>query len=467
MKKILCLAISFLLLSSVFTVAVSASSINPAGNCNIEFTVKKADPSNVIKDGVIGELEYEKCDVTLNDTRTPLLIIYGSGNNTYSMALEMLKTMEYYFSWDDVHGFNFAVKCRPPMFTQTIYPKTNAKFPEDEFLCNLGLAVSFEPYVTADACQFYYAISKIKDTGEYLEGHWNQLGTHGTFDPEPLKDYFISFEDDGSVIFEWSVPFDDIVNVEAKPVADGLKIFLDLSLTAGTDTPTSLFKEVYGISFGDLGFLGDRNIVGGPRSATATLSGEMITDWVSPFSDVKPKNWFFGSVAYVANEARALMGGVSATKFDPNGAMTRGQLVTVLWRNEGSKTPGTSAVFTDVKKGSYYEKAISWAAENGIVNGVGDGKFAPDKPITREQIAAIFCRFAEFKGYDTTGRGKMTAFSDVGKISAWAKDPVSWAVSAGLIKGTKVGAKMLVDPLGNATRAEVATIIMRFIELNK
>ena len=173
--------------------------------------------------------------------------------------------------------------------------------------------------------------------------------------------------------------------------------------------------------------------------------------------DVRDSDWFAQSVYYALKNG--LMNGVSDTKFAPNDPMTRAMLVTVLWRYEGSPEEGKN-VFTDVPDGQWYAKAVAWAAENGIVGGVGDGKFDPNGNITREQMAAILFRYANKKGIDVTARGDLSKFPDAGKVSDWAKDPIAWAVGAGIIGGSD--GKLL--PQGSATRAQVATILMRFIE---
>ena len=139
--------------------------------------------------------------------------------------------------------------------------------------------------------------------------------------------------------------------------------------------------------------------------------------------------------------------------------MTRAMLVTVLWRYEGEPEAGKNT-FSDVPNGQWYTNAVAWAAENGIVGGVGNNRFDPDGEITREQMATILFRYAEKKGIDTSKRGSLNIFSDEKQLSAYAKDAVQWAVAEQIINGSD--GKLL--PQGSATRAQVATILMRFIE---
>ena len=151
--------------------------------------------------------------------------------------------------------------------------------------------------------------------------------------------------------------------------------------------------------------------------------------------------------------------GVSDTAFSPNSTLTRSMLVTILHRLEG--TPAASGnSFADVASGTWYTDAVSWAAANGIVTGYSDTQFGPDDSITREQLAAILYRYAAYKGMDTSATADLANFPDSGSVSTWAGDSVKWAVSFGLISGKDDGR---LDPLGTATRAEVATILMRFL----
>lgn len=175
-----------------------------------------------------------------------------------------------------------------------------------------------------------------------------------------------------------------------------------------------------------------------------------------PFTDVKPGQWFYDAVAYVSGEG--LMTGITADTFAPNGTTTRGMIVTILHRLEGSPA-AESAGFTDVPGNQWYTGAVNWAAANDIVSGYGDDLFGPNDPITREQMAAILYRYAAYKGYDVSARADLSAFTDLPQVSAYAAEPLQWAKALGLVGGKT--ADTLV-PKGSATRAEVATILMRF-----
>lgn len=177
------------------------------------------------------------------------------------------------------------------------------------------------------------------------------------------------------------------------------------------------------------------------------------------FVDVNPKVWYHPYVDYAVEHG--LFGGTSENTFEPETAMTRAMLVTVLWRYEG-QPKGYENPFVDVnaKSGSWYIDAVAWAAANNIVGGVGNGKFDPEGKITREQMATILFRYANWKGIDTSKRGDLNTFPDGGKTASWAKEAMQWAVGEKIINGSD--GKLL--PQGSATRAQVATILVRFIE---
>ncbi len=176
------------------------------------------------------------------------------------------------------------------------------------------------------------------------------------------------------------------------------------------------------------------------------------------FADVKETDWYFESVKFA--NANRLMSGVSETEFAPMNHLTRGMLVTILYRLE--KEPDCSAsTFSDVEDGMWYTKGIAWAAENNVVSGVGDNQFAPNSNITREQIALIMYNYSNLHAFDTKESKSVAEFKDANSVSAWAKEAVEWAVGAGLLSGKGDG---ILDPKGNATRAEIATILMRYVE---
>ena len=177
-----------------------------------------------------------------------------------------------------------------------------------------------------------------------------------------------------------------------------------------------------------------------------------------PFTDVSTSDWFYSDVMFVYENG--LFSGTDSRSFSPNASMTRAMLVTVLYRLEGEPAGTGSSSFSDVRSGSYYEKAVAWAAANGIVTGTGSTSFSPDAKVTREQLAAILYRYAQYKKLDTDAGAKLDSFSDAGNVSGYASEALSWTVSEGLING----ASGRLMPKGDATRAQVAAILHRFVE---
>ena len=177
-----------------------------------------------------------------------------------------------------------------------------------------------------------------------------------------------------------------------------------------------------------------------------------------PFTDVSTSDWFYDDVAFVYKNG--LFSGTDSRSFSPNASMTRAMLVTVLYRLEGEPTVTGRSSFTDVRSGAYYEKAVIWAAANGIVTGTDSTSFSPDAKVTREQLAAILYRYAQYRKLDTDASAKLNSFTDADSVSAYASEALGWAVSEGLINGAS--GKLM--PTGNATRAQVAAILHRFVE---
>ena len=238
------------------------------------------------------------------------------------------------------------------------------------------------------------------------------------------------------------------------------------------NTRISLTKYVptrHGYTF--IGWYSDRSLTNQVSEVSLTKNMTVYAGWradenpdivVNPFTDVSEKDWFYNDAMFVYKNG--LMLGTSKTLFSPHGTVTRGMMATILWRMEGSLAPKGENSFTDVEAGRWYADAITWAAENGIFAGYSMDKFGPDDPITREQLTAIFYRYADYKGYKLTVTGNLDKFEDADKITDYANTVMQWAVGNGLIKGK---AETLLDPQGTATRAEIAAMLHRFVENTK
>lgn len=187
------------------------------------------------------------------------------------------------------------------------------------------------------------------------------------------------------------------------------------------------------------------------------------TGFENPFTDVSESDWFFNDVKFVYQNG--LMNGTSATTFSPEGTTSRGMIVTILWRMAGSPDMEDKIwgyPFADVDATAYYGTAVYWARLNGIAGGYDDATFGPNDPITREQMAAILYRYAQYKGYDVSAKADLNKFTDADEISNYALEALQWANAEGLINGKGDG---VLDPKGQATRAEAAVILTRFNEV--
>ena len=195
----------------------------------------------------------------------------------------------------------------------------------------------------------------------------------------------------------------------------------------------------------------------GQVTVTATFV-ETEEPVAEPFIDVAEGDWFYDAVVYAYQNE--LMDGVGGNRFAPNSETTRAQLVTILYRLEGEPAVSGDLPFTDVEAGIWYTDAILWAAENNIVNGVSDTEFAPGDDLTRQQLVTILYRYAEAKGYDVSASADLSGYPDAGQVQDYAQPAMAWAVAEGIVEGMDGN----LNPAGNASRAQIATILMRFCE---
>ncbi len=257
----------------VFTLAAIPSLANSIriDNTPVTLTVKRADPGYVVKDGVISAGEYERFEVDLDPDTSPLNRCFWSSEDLDD-AEAMLPTMEYYFSWDEVHGFNFAIRNKPVELKQCI-PEGTGSPPEDSFNKNVAYTFVADQGTKlgklADTL-FYYAVCKRTDTGAYQEGHYNQLGLKGSYDPVAGTDYVISYSDDGYSTIEWSVPFDNFVD---GAVASGTVFYFSVGAQGGS-SETAAGERCYSIALGDWSWLVAAK--SSKSHVTATLSDELI-----------------------------------------------------------------------------------------------------------------------------------------------------------------------------------------------
>ena len=205
----------------------------------------------------------------------------------------------------------------------------------------------------------------------------------------------------------------------------------------------------------------------GTRTASCTFGGKTYIDQIISdtrrvediFTDVPATSWYRDFVQYVYDHA--LMSGVSETQFQPNGTLTRAQVAQILYNQAENPEVEESDRFTDVKKNAWYYRAVTWAAEQSIVSGYTDGTFRPNRAITRQEFAVMLYSCA---GKPEVSGSVREAFADGGTVAAWANDAVLWAYQNGILSGERSGENKVVRPADNATRAQAAVMMMRYVK---
>ena len=354
----------------------------------------------------------------------------------------------------DVCGYERTVT--PPAPTEFIVtfdgnggtPSVGSMTTTDQKLTSLPSAsrsgsYSFDGWYTKKSGGTKITTDTVFSANTTVYAHWTYTGGGGGGYNPPVTYYTLRFETGGG---------SDIPSVR-----ETYNAYIDL---------TQYVPTWRGHTF--IGWYSERGLINKVSGVYLTKDMTVYAGWhvdenpgtgANPFTDVSEKDWFYGDVMFVYENG--LMLGTSKTLFSPHGTATRGMMATILWRMEGSPVPKGKNSFTDVEAGKWYADAITWTAENRIFAGYGKDKFGPDDPITREQLAAIFYRYADYKGYDLTVKGNLDKFKDADKITDYAKTAMGWAVGSGLVKGKSGN---LLDPQGTATRAEIAAMLHRFIE---
>ena len=330
----------------------------------------------------------------------------------------------------------------------------------------LKTAPTIEYETTPDTSATGSVVIKVYGTQAPEGGNYNEVvHTNGTLTIKKkssggtivLSKYTVKFETNGgSEIADKTVNKNKVLEAPEAPTKDGFKFdgwFTDKELTTAYDFTAKVTKgfTLYAKWTG----IEKEPEVDKPEGK----DDPETTEWKNPFGDVKADDWFYENVQYVAQNK--LMNGVAVDEFAPNDTLTRAMLVTVLYRNAGEPAVNKSIPFADVDMDAYYASAVIWAKQNGIVNGVTETEFAPDENITREQIAAIMFRYAQYKGVDAVTLEENLHFTDADEISEYAVSAMNWAVGTGLMKGKST---TTINPRDNATRAEIAAILQRFIE---
>ena len=275
------------------------------------------------------------------------------------------------------------------------------------------------------------------------------------------------FAQDNGYSFTELTPVSSISITGSNSVLKGKTITLK-----ATVSPSGAYNKnvVWSSSNNSVATVSQAGVVTGVKSGTATITA-MAKDGTGvkktykvtvkltdlPFRDVIVSDWFYSSVKYTYQNG--IISGATSTEFRPNAKITRGMIVTILWRMEGSPKVTGVKDFTDVK-GQYYYDAVRWAAKYGVVNGYGDGRFGPNANITREQLATILCNYAKYKKKYTSATVNTSKYKDWNRVSSYARASMQWAIAKGVVTGKDNGTR--VDPLGTASRGEAAVMIYNY-----
>jgi len=339
---------------------------------------------------------------------------------------------------------------------------------DDELIIKLNVPASVDKA---------YAKVEVAGSSEYIElDEGEDVLTLTIEDTKMSSPYAIEFtDDDGSsddaivgpavLVYTTAKP-GGVVNPQMKYVAKGGSTYITIAPNPGNTIDTIKINGVV-VNYKDMlvgpneAGLYHLRLTNLNRDAYIEVSFKLKSQivWQNPFTDVKPTDWFYSSVEFAS--IHGLFNGTSATTFSPEEPMTRAMLVTVLHRLEGGPVMYSKASFKDVPVGKYYTDAVAWASNVGIVTGYTDGTFDPDGLVTREQMAAILWRYAKYKGYDVSvgENTNILSYDDAFSVSEYAIPAMQWACGSGIINGVTPST---LQPKANATRAVVATILMRF-----
>ena len=251
-----------------------------------------------------------------------------------------------------------------------------------------------------------------------------------------------------------------VVTASPKSASAGTKVTLTVTPDEGYELDTITVKDAWGKDVAVTPAEGTYSfqMPGSAVTVSATFKAEEPDVETLPFKDVKEGDWFYEAVKYVYDNGM-MKGTNDGSTFSPDMNLSRSMIAQVLYNLEGTPAAGDGS-FSDVEADTWYTDAVNWAAANDIVKGYGDGTFGPEDDITREQMAVILYRYAQYKGYEVTATGDLSTFNDGAQTSDWAVEAMKWAVGSSLLQGYAGN----LNPTGTATRAEVAQILMNFCE---
>lgn len=307
-----------------------------------------------------------------------------------------------------------------------------------------------------------YELGSVSVTGRWsnqsYDVHYNNYdGCYYFKMPGESVDLSVSFVDGQHRVYVKDVS-NGSLTANVNWAAEGDKVYVTAKPSKGYELTWLSVKAADGTVLKIYEALGENTYYFYMPDQYVTVSGifSLISSGL-PFVDVNSGAWYYDAVSFVYN--KGIMNGVTSTTFEPNSTVTRGMVVTMLWRMAGEPYVSGGS-FSDVASGRYYSTAVAWAAKNGIVDGYSSTVFGVNDPVTREQFATILYRYAKYMGYSTTG-SSLTGYYDANSVSSWARDAMGWAVRNGIITGS---GNSRLNPTGTASRAEVAQMFMSFYE---
>lgn len=307
-----------------------------------------------------------------------------------------------------------------------------------------------------------YELGSVSVTGRWsnqsYDVHYNKYdGCYYFKMPGESVDLSVSFVDGQHRVYVKDVS-NGSLTANVNWAAEGDKVYVTAKPSKGYELTWLSVKAADGTVLKIYEALGENTYYFYMPDQYVTVSGifSLISSGL-PFVDVNSGAWYYDAVSFVYN--KGIMNGVTSTTFEPNSTITRGMVVTMLWRMAGEPYVSGGS-FSDVASGRYYSTAVAWAAKNGIVDGYSSTVFGVNDPVTREQFATILYRYAKYMGYSTTG-SSLTGYYDANSVSSWARDAMGWAVKNGIITGS---GNSRLNPTGTASRAEVAQMFMSFYE---
>lgn len=307
-----------------------------------------------------------------------------------------------------------------------------------------------------------YELGSVSVTGRWsnqsYDVHYNNYdGCYYFKMPGESVDLSVSFVDGQHRVYVKDVS-NGSLTANVNWAAEGDKVYVTAKPSKGYELTWLSVKAADGTVLKIYEALGENTYYFYMPDQYVTVSGifSLISSGL-PFVDVNSGAWYYDAVSFVYN--KGIMNGVTSTTFEPNSTLTRGMVVTMLWRMAGEPYVSGGS-FSDVASGRYYSTAVAWAAKNGIVDGYSSTVFGVNDPVTREQFATILYRYAKYMGYSTTG-SSLTGYYDANSVSSWARDAMGWAVKNGIITGS---GNSRLNPTGTASRAEVAQMFMSFYE---